>query len=195
MSNKAKVQSQSGLEWKIVRSACLTVLESLLDQRVGFQPDPRANKRLRYVAQGPNVKYAVARESYPIFPFASTNGEVYWLALAIECERIGLGEKVTAISILFFSGADEQRPIFRAEWDCTDSAHLQALHAQPHWHVYTSLNHVNEEYDTFPLHFALSARWQTEGLKSHQQRLSNEGEVKDWINGCLVYVKTELASQ
>jgi hypothetical protein len=197
------------LDWKLVKPAFLAALKRFLEGSIGFDPDPRARKTVRYLLRGQHATHAVARETYPVFPFVSRHSEQYWLAVAVDCDRLAvIDESVRAISMIVFEGETSKRPILRAEWDCFDAAYA-TNHAQPHWHIYTGTDGTNDERldpqdpssktnnessaeYTVPIHFAMSARWHFESGKSHQQRLTNDGQVRQWVTGCLEYVKSEL---
>lgn len=79
-----------------------------------------------------------------VLPFLRTRHAQYWLGGTLELS-IPSGKRktfLTQVSLIVFESVvaqeDEKRAVLRVEWDC--SKHYRRHdHAQPHWHVYSSL--------------------------------------------------------
>ena len=102
---------------------------------------PRKNIRR---LTGTGAIRATDRHEYLVVRLLETRRAIYWLAASLDFySPLGShGPRLTNISLLVFEGslATEQvkRPVLRAEWDCTMD-YRKNEHAQPHWHVYSSL--------------------------------------------------------
>lgn len=100
--------------------------------------------------------------------------------------------------------------LFRAEWDNYDD--LNEEHPQPHWHIYTHREELeetfnlqlNEEENSFNeylfecnkiinidrFHFAMNGQWSEN--KSDVHSISTESDLVNWFRGLLNHLKKEL---
>jgi len=149
--------------------------------------------------------------------------KVFWLYFAIAFEAINkkkgrktITETTIKISLSVFQGKDgdnEKYQLFRAEWD--DYNDPNASHAQPHWHITSSQaieNSINKYTETFEqqdfinllesekqkvfdvtkIHFAMNGNWHNEN--SHINKIENEQQIVNWVQGVLHHLRTELNS-
>ena len=85
-----------------------------------------------------------------IRPTDVTPGPQYWVASKLEYDSEPKSKALCLISIQLFifqgglANEDEKRALIRIEWDCREG-YLLDPHAQPHWHVYSSILTPSEE--------------------------------------------------
>jgi hypothetical protein len=163
---------------------------------------------------GPNHTNAQASRSYKVVPFCQFSIRKYWLAILLELEYY-MGEPyLMSVSLVVFEGIDAddyKTPILRAEWASPSGAD-RAPHAQPHWHIYTPLpppGHstvlgagsdsllgavaLSPSLERF--HFAMASHWHCGGAAPqvhHLTSIDHRG-FADWLQGCLEYVRGQLA--
>ena len=130
-----------------VARMCRDAISNAINQRqLNFSP-VRYGRRTEMRLNGIGASLAFAREQYNVVPFLITRRTQYWLAASLELDSPP-GTSISHlvhVSLLVFEGlfSDEQkRPVLRAEWYCKGD-YRRNPHAQPHWHVYSSL--LNQE--------------------------------------------------
>jgi hypothetical protein len=131
---------------------CQAAIKATLNLHwVGFQPVQYHKPDKQIVGlHGPGATQAVAQYEYTVVPFLATQRARYWLAVSLDFHS-PRGSRITYlthVSLLIFEGLatdQRKRPILRAEWDCKED-YLNDKHAQPHWHVYSSLVNREKEY-------------------------------------------------
>lgn len=212
-SPRPKTTSTGGLKNpQLLTNACLSILEDQFGYSpLSFTPgEPRARAVTRYELVGGLQQVARARETYRVHPLPSNAAERYWGAVALDFQYADPGYDLISAQIVVFRGDPhaEKLPVFRAEWHCSPSD-LKASHAQPHWHVYRSadaqvssvfLEERPPEFparavpppDTVNFHFAMSSLWQTNGTASHTHALGTLTALRNWLHGCLEYIRSEL---
>ncbi|HYP38988.1 MAG TPA: hypothetical protein VEX13_01385 [Chloroflexia bacterium] len=142
-----EVQEVTVQDVKSVARMCRDAISRVLNQpQLDFSP-VKYGRRTQVRLNGIGSSLAFAREQYNVVFFLKTRRVDYWLAASLEFDSPpGMSiSHLVQVSLLVFEGlvTDEQkRPVLRAEWDCKGD-YLRSPHAQPHWHVYSSL--LNQE--------------------------------------------------
>lgn len=116
-------------------------------------------------------------------------------------------------TLSIFQGNNEDNhktQLFRAEWDNYEDTLKH--HPQPHWHIYTNLKDVPENFNDYlssssdsfekyidsdnkimrldKFHFAMNAQWSKN--KSDVHRISNCSDLANWFDGLLGHMRKEL---
>lgn len=128
--------------------------------------------------------YASGEYGRPVFSLSAS------IEFDVEQGGVHLLRSVT-LRIHEHSPDGQNAPILRAEWACPDpqSSHK---HAQPHWHACPLATDDSAEPSVWErFHFAMAARWHTDGRESHQEAMTPDGLVS-WLRGCLEYTIDQL---
>jgi hypothetical protein len=205
---------------EVLANLCLPVLrQKLANQQIGFKAEPRVRSLSSYKLCGRNQQFGEARENYPIHLFRAGVAELYWVAVTLEFRYTDPRYELVGAQIIVFSGNARQRkkPLLRAEWHCSRED-LDAIHAQPHWHVYAEPwqptgkpfgqkaltdftaaeaqraedNQSDAELLSVPFHFAMSSQWHIRGADSHRHEIPDVDSLQGWLSGCLAYIHSEL---
>ena len=147
---------------------------------------------------------------YSVVPFFETGTAKYWLGVSVD---VAAGRKLNlrGVSLVVFEGGEAssavKTPAFRAEWDYTDPLQLNR-HAQPHWHVYSVIESLEEMESTFEpepqvkefkpktfsasrhFHFAMGSQWHV-AKDSHTCELDFDNLCK-WLDGCVNYIRGQF---
>jgi hypothetical protein len=200
-----------------VLKACLPALRKQLGNSLGFTSADRTARVKRYAFTSANQQYGTARERYPILQLCQSVKEIYWAGITVDFQFLNLSYQLVDAGIIIFQGDGfgEKAPVLRAEWHCSDE-HLQAVHAQPHWHVYptpsgqigpgfspnsprdfASDDQVKDVVDSKAqwknFHFAMSAAWQCGDQKAHISAITSATALESWLCGCLSYIVGQLS--
>ncbi|MCC6866566.1 MAG: hypothetical protein IT280_10450 [Ignavibacteria bacterium] len=141
----------------------------------------------------------------------------FWINVSINFkEKVITAKNFTydleSVNIKIFNFENDiSELIIRAEWTNT----LSSIHAQPHWQVHPRTEIVAQNIDDFnsllkleqsrdlfdttksskfkiqKFHFAMASKWQDGKTDSHLNNL-NDKTVKNWLDGCLCYIKQQL---
>lgn len=197
---------------------CRRIVAQLLSRRHLHIQDKERPRGRRYLLCGVDATRAeVGDRTYEVIPFCRVGAKTYWLATSLDLV-IDRGHRLANVSLVVFEGEATdalKTPIMRAEWDSEypDEANL---HAQPHWHVYSSqlaeprpeerarfkpLTDAKpfvpddlKQHDTNSgFHFAMASQWHLAGRGSHRLELEAE-ELFKWLDGCLSYIRSQLLS-
>jgi hypothetical protein len=176
------------------------------------------NNKFIYVIQG--TSDAINRFDYPQESVKVLNWfDTFWLYIEFQfvltnkkVGRTNNTEITTHISLSVFQEQDNEKyQLFRAEWDDYKDENQQ--HAQPHWHITSNqaIENAFEKYtDTFEkqefidllqsekqkvfdvkkIHFAMNGDWQNHN--NHINKIDNEIQVANWLQGVLAHIRTEL---
>lgn len=154
---------------------------------------------------------------YEVMPFATINSKSYWLGIIVELIFINRAYRLSNTSMILFEGEGSDPikiPILRAEWN-VPNPDVISIHAQPHWHVYSSnltqiqtddsqLFRTTIEIKPFEdpevknrnlcdkFHFAMASQWHISGRGLQRIELSQDGLCK-WVDGCLNYIQDQLS--
>ena len=146
-------------------------------------------------------------------------GDFYlFLSIKIIIEKVHNKKTIVpqefCVSLSVFQGENynnEKCQLFRAEWDGYNDENQQ--HAQPHWHITSSQAMENsfvkytdtfekqefiellqsekqKVFDVKKIHFAMNGDWQNN--KNHINKIENEQQVVNWLQGVLTHIRTEL---
>ena len=205
---------------------CRRVLEKVLKRKAGlaFSSNELARNRELYVLSGRGATPAEAERSYNVVPFSKQRDLWFWLAVSLIFEFCQGRYFLMNISLIIFRGlaSDVRKSVLlRAEWDAPEEGD-QALHAQPHWHIYQSavdakagggqvsfrpMADITEvKSDTEPSYERGDNSLWNEADKFHfamasrwhldtsasHQEKIQLDGVLKWIEGCLGYVKREI---
>jgi hypothetical protein len=138
----------------VARKCCAAIEKVVASRGLNFHPRPSNQPRSSLLQlSGPGSLRAVARDPYPVVHFLTTGRTQYWLAVSFSLYSPSGsgGTYLTQVSILIFEGPagdPEKRPLLRAEWYCKGN-YRQDRHAQPHWHIYSSLLNRDLTNSTF----------------------------------------------
>jgi len=185
-----------------------------LEQELGYGPlqfaatakQPRGVTRYELV--GTNQQRVAARDEYLVHPLTDFTVDRYWAAVALDFQFSDPNHDLISVQIIVFKGDafSPKQPMLRAEWHCSPTD-LQAHHAQPHWHAYTSEVPVSPSFDAaipfgappveqradaLRFHFAMASRWQTEGPDAHTFALPDSKTLAKWLEGCMKYIRSQL---
>ena len=159
---------------------------------------------------------AFASRNYPAIRLLPKEALTFWLALALTFVR-DTRLRLSSASIIVFEGMASnptKTPLLRAEWH---EWNTQSVHAQPHWHVYSSalgefVSEVPEAFlverpvlefgadptlsrsqtiETSPFHYAMSAMWHLD-RSTCQERLTATASLLGWLRGCITYTREQL---
>lgn len=175
-------------------------------------PLPRVE---RYVFGSADASRAEAGDrAYCVLPFCYSGRSKYWLAASIDLvfqQQCHLAD----VSLTVFEGEASDNvkiPVLRAEWDSRQESSLLMVHAQPHWHVYSSavaqaayIKRAEPKFGTdirpfSPLqqphmgedfHFAMASQWHIVGKNSHAWDLEVDSLFR-WLDGCISYIHGQL---
>ena len=200
-------------------AVCLPALRKQFGQTaLGFKPAARSTRVTRYSLSGPGQQKGTAREAYSILPLCRSIEAIYWAGITVNFQFSDSTHQLVDAGIVIFKGGafeDNKAPFLRAEWHCSDDQ-MQAIHAQPHWHVYhppqqylgpgfsgdtpstfAPDDQADEEEDSeaqlMRFHFAMSAEWQRGELNAHVGAITSATALGDWLNGCLSYIVGQLS--
>ena len=201
---------------KVVKD-CIVSLNKQYRQGLGFTSAPRSAKVTRYSVTSPYQHFGIARETYRIFPICRTVDASYWAGITIDFQFLDPSHHLVDAAIIIFQGefTESKVPILRAEWHCSDDR-MQAIHAQPHWHVYypppqyrgatfsegspatfspdAQAADAVVEAKSMYFHFAMSAEWQRGRLNAHVGAITSATDLQHWLCGCLSYIASQLSS-
>jgi hypothetical protein len=201
-----------------VLKVCLPGLRKQFNrQNLGFSRADRAARIRRYVLSGVDQQSGTAREKYPILPLCRSVDEIYWAGITVDFQCLNSSNQLIDAGIIIFKGAGfaVKVPVLRAEWHCSDD-YLQAIHAQPHWHVYhPQLQRLGvgfspgapkdfapgeqvedkgeSEAQLMRFHFAMSAAWQRGEENAHIAAITSVEALGNWLSGCLSYIVGQLS--
>ena len=202
-----------------VLDVCLPALRKQFGQTtLGFKPTIRSARVTRYALSGTGQQRGTARDAYPILPLCETTKAIYWAGITVNFQFLDSSHQLVDAGIIIFEGdafAEEKIPVLRAEWYCSDEQ-MQAIHAQPHWHVYhpppqyqgpgfsadspatfapdgQADEEVDREAQLMRFHFAMSAEWQRGGLNAHIGAITSASALGNWLSGCLSYIVGQLS--
>jgi hypothetical protein len=201
-----------------VLKVCLPYLRKQFNEpTLGFTSVDRTARVKRYALCGVNQKIGTAREHYRILPLYMSTSAIYWAGITVDFQFLISSHQLIDAGIIIFKGdaIADKIPVLRAEWHCADE-YLQAIHAQPHWHVYYppkqsrttgftadtptdfgSGENADEaeasEAELMSFHFAMSAVWQRGDMNAHVEAITSETALGGWLCGCLSYIVGELS--
>jgi hypothetical protein len=193
----------------VLTTSCIPILE----QELGYAPltFSQTAKRFRGVTRyelvGSYQQRATARDEYLVHPLTDSTADRYWAAVTLDFQYSDPNHDLVSIQIVVFKGDafGPKQPMLRAEWHCSP-ADLQAPHAQPHWHAYTSEEPAPFSFgepvpfeaptgssrEPLSFHFAMASKWQTDGPGAHTLCLSDSTMLVKWLSGCLKYIRSQL---
>ena len=159
----------------------------------------------------------MARERYTILPLCKSVDAIYWAGITVDFQFLNSSNQLIDAGIIIFKGEGfaVKIPVLRAEWHCSD-CYMQAIHAQPHWHVYhPQLQRLRagfspdapkdfapgeqvedksgSEAQLMRFHFAMSAAWQRGDQDAHIAAITSATALGDWLCGCLSYIVGQLS--
>jgi len=202
-----------------VLAVCLPALRKHFGQTaLNFKAAARSTRVTRYSLSGPGQQKATAREAYSILPLCRSPETIYWVGITVNFQFSDSTHQLVDAGIVIFKGGafeENKAPFLRAEWHCSDDQ-MQAIHAQPHWHVYhppqqypgagfaagapatfAPDDQANEEEgpeaQLMSFHFAMSAEWQRGEENSHVGAITSPTALGDWLSGCLSYIVGQLS--
>lgn len=192
--------------------------EVLHSSKIGFSPHFISGNGIVYELLGEGVSKAEAKYPYHVLPFiTSESGLFYWLAVTLEfqfCKGIYNFQEACFLVFEGTVGDNVKQGLLRAEWALRDES---TNHAQPHWHIYPSylykqvipfFEEIEQVVDFTPgnpkqeekefewqegmrFHFAMSSRWNVNGIGAHTESLTEEGLTK-WLQGAIAYTRDQL---
>jgi len=201
-----------------VLKACLPALRKQFNEpTLGFTSVDRTARVKRYALCGVNQKIGTAREQYRILPLYISTSAFYWAGITVDFQFLISSHQLIDAGIIIFKGdaIADKIPVLRAEWHCADEC-LQAIHAQPHWHVYypplrylgvgfspdypkdfdpdeLAEDEGDSEAQLMRFHFAMSAEWQRGDQNAHVRAITSATALGGWLCGCLSYIVGELS--
>lgn len=198
---------------------CRRIVARLLDRRHLHIQDVTRPRGRRYLLCGVDATKAEAGDrAYEVIPFCRVGAKTYWLATSLDLVD-DRGHRLANVSLVVFEGEATdplKTPVLRAEWD-SEYPDAAGLHAQPHWHVYSSqlaqtrpgerarFRTLTDAKPFVPdgserqrdangrFHFAMASQWHVTGRGSHRFDLEADGLYK-WLDGCLSYIRSQLIS-
>lgn len=149
-----------------------------------------------------------------VVPFVHRENSKFWVSVSLSFSFVKRAWTPTSAKIIVFSGdaSDIKKfPLLRAEWEQNLDGEPEAIHAQPHWHVYTQnlqqqtqfpgvvefespefpINFIPGDVDLSLFHFAMEANWHSLG-PGNQQQLLGIVNLRNWIDGCISYISGQL---
>jgi len=193
------------------------LLHSLQVDWLNFTKSNQSFGSLAYELTSDRDSLAEDLTSLKVIPLFRHKNISFWVSISLSFLFIERTWAPTKAKIIVFSGdvSDTKKfPLLRAEWERNFDGEPEAIHAQPHWHVYT-LNNQQQTQEVSPeavefgatkpstsmtpgdidlshFHFAMEANWHSNG-RGNQQQLLEIAALRNWIDGCTSYISEQLA--
>jgi hypothetical protein len=199
-----------------ITKACRKAIgEAITNRQLSFQTERIGRGKLRSLLIGAESSQAtIGNRNYPVFLLTEVNAELFWLGVVLLFGFKDRIQYLESISLVVVKGLafDNKVPILRAEWDC-GSEYLEAVHGQPHWHIYPSaiinknlesdeileaLTNPHEDFNEMPsnqnlpkFHFAMATKWH-EGSRTAHADLEEVSSLTAWLQSCINYTRQQL---
>jgi hypothetical protein len=175
---------------------CRKIISDVLgNKNIGFtNPKRVAGNKVFCTLTGTGATLAEAKYRYQVIPFVEFESDKYWLAITLEFIFAEGLFRLIDISILVFRGEatdSKKLALLRAEWACSPTdidGFAEGYEAQDFNPDVAEDNDFDVDWvGGGKFHFAMAARWRTEGRKSKNDDIEMDG-LFNWLDGCISYI-------